>query len=69
MLTRNARDFTLLHELVLASGGGHPGVLLVHFDNDSTRDLTPKGTVAAIAKLENSGVRLSNELHVLNHWR
>jgi predicted nuclease of predicted toxin-antitoxin system len=61
ILTRNARDFTLLHELVLASGGGHPGILLVHFDNDPTRDLTPKGTVAAIAKLESSSVRLSNE--------
>ena len=69
MLTRNARDFTLLHELVLASGGVHPGILLLHFDNDPTRDLTSKGTVAAIAKLESSGVRLSNELHVLNHWR
>jgi predicted nuclease of predicted toxin-antitoxin system len=69
LLTRNARDFTLLHELVLASGGGHPGILLLHFDNDPTRDLTPKGTVVAIAKLESSGVRLSNELHVVNHWR
>jgi predicted nuclease of predicted toxin-antitoxin system len=69
ILTRNARDFTLLHELVLFSGGAHPGILLLHFDNDPTRDLTPKGTVNAIAKLENSGVRLSSELHVLNHWR
>ena len=69
MLTRNARDFTLLHDLVLASRGGHPGILLVHFDNDPTRDLTPKGTIAAIAKLESSGVRISNEIHVLNQWR
>ena len=52
LITRNVRDFTLLHELILASGGGHPGILLLHFDNDPTRDLTPKGTVAAIAKLE-----------------
>jgi uncharacterized protein DUF5615 len=35
-LTRNARDFTLLHDLVRASGGGHPGILLLHFDNDPT---------------------------------
>jgi predicted nuclease of predicted toxin-antitoxin system len=69
LLTRNARDFSLLHELVITSGGGHPGILLLHFDNDPTRDLTAKGTVAAIAKLENSGLRLSNTLHVLNHWR
>src|SRR5262249_41366777 len=62
LLTRNARDFTLLHDPVRASGGGHP-------DNDPTRDLTPKAVAAAIAKLEASGVPISNELHVLNHWR
>jgi predicted nuclease of predicted toxin-antitoxin system len=69
LLARNARDFSLLHELVITSGGSHPGIVLLHFDNDPTRDLTPKGIVAAIAKLENSGLRLSNTLHVLNHWR
>jgi hypothetical protein len=69
LLTRNARDFTLLHDLVRASGGGHPGILLVHFDKDPTRDLTPKGVTTAIAKLETSGTPISNELHVLNHWR
>jgi len=69
ILTRNAGDFALLHTLVLTSGGGHPGILLVHFDNDPTRDLSPKGTATAIAKLVSSGVRISNELHVVNHWR
>jgi hypothetical protein len=69
LLTRNARDFTLLHDLVRASGGGHPGILLLHFDNDPTRDLTPKDVATAIAKLEASRVPISNELHVLNHWR
>jgi hypothetical protein len=68
-LTRNARDFTLLHDLVRASGGGHPGILLLHFDNDPTRDLTPRGVATAIARLEASGVPIPNELHVLNHWR
>jgi hypothetical protein len=41
----------------------------LHFDNDPTRDLTPRGTAAAIAKLENSGTVLSDNVHVLNHWR
>jgi hypothetical protein len=27
LLTRNARDFALLHDLVRASGGSHPGIL------------------------------------------
>ena len=68
-LTRNARDFTLLHDLVRASGGRHPGILVLHFDNDPTRDLTPRGIVAAIARIEASGLPISNELHLLNHWR
>jgi len=66
LLTRNARDFTLLHDLVRASGGGHPGILLLHFDNDPTRDLNSRSVATAIAKLEASGVPISNELHVLN---
>jgi hypothetical protein len=69
LLTRNARDFSLLHDLIRASGGGHPGILLVHFENDPTRDLTPKGVTTAVAKLEASGIPIANELHVLNHWR
>ncbi len=69
LLTRNARDFTLLHDLIRASGGGHPGILLLHLDNDPTCDLTPKGIATAIAKLEASGTPISNELHVLNYWR
>jgi predicted nuclease of predicted toxin-antitoxin system len=69
LLTRNARDFRSLHELVLTSGGAHPGVLVLHFENDPTRDLTAKGTVAAVGKLENSGLALLSMLHVLNHWR
>jgi hypothetical protein len=67
--TRNSRDFTLLHDLVRSSGGRHPGILLLHFDNDPTRDLTPKGIVKAISELEASGVPVADELHVLNHWR
>jgi hypothetical protein len=69
LLTRNARDFSFLHDLVRASGGGHPGILLLHFDNDPTRDLPPRGVATEIAKLEASGVTISNELHALNHWR
>jgi predicted nuclease of predicted toxin-antitoxin system len=69
LLTRNARDFSLLHELVRVSGGSHPGIMLVHLVNDPTRDLTPRGIATAVTKLESSGVPLSGELHVLNHRR
>jgi hypothetical protein len=68
LLTRNARDFRLLHDLVRASDGSHPEILLVHFENDPARP-DPRGVATAIAKLETSGVVISNDLHVVNHWR
>ncbi|MGZ3300635.1 MAG: hypothetical protein ACXWO3_07030 [Isosphaeraceae bacterium] len=36
---------------------------------EQTRDLNSRGVATAIAKLESSGILISNELHVLNHWR
>jgi hypothetical protein len=68
-LTRNHRDFEELHELVQAVGGHHPGLLLVRFDNDPTRDLRPHEIVRAIAKLEASGAPIRDGCHILNHWR
>lgn len=69
LLTRNARDFRLLHDLNRTSGGRHPGILLVHFENDPTRDRTPKAITTAISNLESSGIPIENKVHVLNHWR
>lgn len=68
-LTRNYDDFLALQHLVAAVQGRHLGILVVRQDNDPTRDLTPKGIVAAIRKLESSGVPIANEYIVLNHWR
>lgn len=68
-LTRNYDDFLALHHLVEKSHGRHAGILVVRQDNDPSRDLTPKGIVAAIRKLEASGVPVENEYIVLNHWR
>ena len=47
----------------------HTGILVVCHDNDPLRDLTPKGIVAAIRKLEASGAPIVNEYIVLNQWR
>ena len=69
LLTHNHDDFKLLHELVLLSGGHHPGVLIVRKDNDPTRDMSPKAIVRATRKLLESSVPLSDSLHILNHWR
>jgi hypothetical protein len=69
LLTRNHDDFEDLHLLVRATGGKHPGLLVVRFDNDPTRDMKDRDIARAIGNLEGAGVAIDNEMHVLNHWR
>jgi predicted nuclease of predicted toxin-antitoxin system len=69
VLTQDHDDFTDLHELILACGGHHPGILTVRFDNDPHHNLTERGIVTAVGKLESSGVPIPDQVHVLNHWR
>ena len=69
VLTRDSEDFEDLHDLVMAAGGHHPGVLLVRFDNDPRHNLTDRGIATAIIKLENSGVPIQDRIHVINQWR
>jgi len=68
-LTKNHDDFWILHNLIKQAQGHHPGIFLVRQDNDPTRDLTPKGIVAAIRKLGTAGVPIQDEFIILNHWR
>ena len=68
-LTANYDDLEELH-LLLREGNGHqPGILVVRQENNPTRDLTRKGIVAAIRKLEAAGAPIANEYIVLNQWR
>jgi hypothetical protein len=69
LLTHNYRDFRNLHDLIQKARGSHGGILVVRKDNDSTRDLSIRGIVNAIRKLELSGQTIENEYHTLNHWR
>jgi predicted nuclease of predicted toxin-antitoxin system len=69
LLTRNHDDFEDLHLLVRATGGRHPGILVVRLDNDPNRDMKDRDIVRAIANLEGAGVAIANEFHILNHWR
>ncbi len=69
VLTRDSEDFTDLHDLIMAAGGHHSGVLVVRFDNDPRHNLTDRGIASAINKLESSGVLLPDRIHVLNQWR
>jgi hypothetical protein len=68
-LSRNYKDFEELHLLLQQAQGRHFGIVVVRRENDPTRDLTPKGIVAAIRRLESAGVPITNEYIVLNQWR
>ena len=69
LLTHNHDDFELLHDLVLQSGGHHPGVLVIRRDNDPTRDMSPSAIVRAIHNLSSSDIAIPDSFHILNHWR
>ena len=69
LVTRNHDDFLDLHEIIRTGHGTHPGILIIRFDNDPTRDMTPRHIVTAIARLESAGVPLDNQVYILNHWR
>src|SRR5262249_43915572 len=68
-ITRNHDDFWILHNLIMQAHGHYPGIFVVRQDNDPSRDLTPKGIVSAIRKLQAAGVPILDEFIVLNHWR
>jgi len=69
VVTKDTEDFEGLHRVVIASGGEHPGILLVRRQNDPTRDMTARGIATAINKLQASGAPLANQVHILNQWR
>ena len=69
LLTKNHDDFEDLHLLVQATGGRHPGVLVVRSDNDPNRDMKDRDISRAIGNLMGAGVAVANEFHILNHWR
>ena len=69
LLTYNYEDFEELHDLICDANGVHSGILVVRQENNPTRDLTEKGIVNAIRKLEAAGVPIQNEYIILNQWR
>jgi predicted nuclease of predicted toxin-antitoxin system len=68
-LTRNYEDFEELHLLVVQAGGRHHGIIVVRRENNPARDMTNRGIVTALRKVESSGVPVENEYIVLNQWR
>jgi predicted nuclease of predicted toxin-antitoxin system len=69
VLTRDSDDFEDLHDLIMAAGGHHAGILIIRFDNDTRHNLTDRGIATAISKLQSSGVPIFDRIHVLNQWR
>lgn len=69
MFSMNHDDFQNLHDLVLVTGGVHPGILIVRKDNDPTRDMSHRGIVVALKNLEAANFPLRGEFVILNHWR
>jgi predicted nuclease of predicted toxin-antitoxin system len=69
ILTADRGDFRNLHELIVAAGGSHSGILLVRYDNDPKKDMKPQHIVRAIRRLEQAGIDLNTQILVLNHWR
>jgi len=69
LLTGDELDFRELHELVLVSGGRHPGVMVISAEKDSSKKMKPKHIVAAIGNLERAAFVMESQLVVLNQWR
>jgi hypothetical protein len=69
LVTGNQDDFRNLHDLVLTSGGHHPGILVICKENDRSRDMSPRAIVRAIANLDATGFDLQDHFDILNHWR
>ena len=59
LLSHNYRDFEQLHDLVMAAGGHHPGILIVHKDNDKKRDLLEFGRAIPMIELQCEDVCLA----------
>jgi hypothetical protein len=69
LVSKNHQDFLDLHQLVIESGGHHPGILVIRRANDSSRDLTSRGVANALRKLIQPALPVQDCLHVLNQWR
>jgi hypothetical protein len=69
LVSKNHDDFKELHLLIQETNGLPPGILVIRADNDPRRDMKDADIARAIRKLEQSGVPIANEFHILNQWR
>src|SRR5262245_17531385 len=55
MVTRNYEDLGVLHQLVMDSGGHHPGILIIRQEQDASKNMKNVQIVKALEKLTASG--------------
>jgi hypothetical protein len=68
LVSANHDDFRDLHNLVIQTGGKHPGILIIRRDNDPRRDMSVRSTVRAIDNLLAANVPIESHFIILNHW-
>ncbi|NEQ68239.1 MAG: hypothetical protein F6K21_22610 [Symploca sp. SIO2D2] len=64
VLTRNCRDFKVLHE----AHPIHPGIFAVYQEANPIKNMSRKDISQAIANLEAAQISLKNQFICLNHW-
>ena len=64
VLTRDSEDFEDLHDLIMAAGGHHPGMLVVRFDSDPRHNLTDRGN-----RQRDQQARILGRSHPRSHSR
>lgn len=69
LVSYNYDDFEDLHDLVIGSGGSHPGILIIRRDQDRRRHMSPAQIVRALARVDASGTAIANSFIVLNLWQ
>lgn len=69
LMTRNAKDFTALHEFGLGIGGHHHGLLVVYEEADRRKNMRLNDIVNALSKLESANAALGDRLVAMNHYR
>lgn len=65
LLTRNVRDFLILHQ----ADPQHAGILVEHQDADPAKNMSYRQIAAAIGKIDISGWPLAGQFVGLNAWR
>ena len=65
LLTRNGKDFLLLHQ----ADSNHAGIIVEYQDADSSKNMSSMQIVAALGNIEASGWSLSGKFISINAWR